>query len=177
MGNLSRMQGSPWHVERMERGDGDKRRHRSRCVHYHKQEKHCDYYHGSCFGSAHCGHYKEGNSKNKKFVDSVRKENVQVQTNNVSGSGITSIEMFGIRTGTVETPFVKRYSKVTLQADSKEEFSIIIVEDGRGDPFSEPMKVSETAALGKALLRHKEGDMVRVKINDEAVKYKITKIR
>ena len=64
------MQGSPWHVERMERGDGDKRRHRSRCVHYHKH-----------------------------------------------------------------------------------------------------------AALGKALLRHKEGDTVRVKINDEAVKYKITKIR
>jgi transcription elongation GreA/GreB family factor len=39
------------------------------------------------------------------------------------------------------------------------------------------MKVSETAALGKALLRHKEGDRVQIKINDEIVKYKITKIR
>jgi transcription elongation GreA/GreB family factor len=174
MGNLSRMQGSPWHVERMERGDGDERRHRSRCVHYHKPEKHCDYHNGPCYGSAHCKYYKEGNSKNKKFVESVRKQ--KIQESKLQEIDTANYEMIGIYSGTVKIPVITRYSKVKLRSDHQEEFSVIIVEDGRGNPFSEPMKVSETAALGKALMRHKEGDTVQVMMNDEVVKYKIVSI-
>ncbi len=60
MGNLERMVGSPWHVEKMTRSEGDDRRHRSRCIHYSgKQEGHCDYFCVKCRGAAHCEKYDE----------------------------------------------------------------------------------------------------------------------
>ncbi|MCH4007592.1 MAG: GreA/GreB family elongation factor [Eubacterium sp.] len=176
MSNLSRMQGSPWHVERMERGDGDERRHRSRCIYFNKHGKHCVYYNGPCYGSAHCNYYKEGNHKKKEFADSLRKKNEKVHNNNWPESGTTNYEMVGVYTETARNSIVTKYSKVTLRSGEQEEFTIIIVEDGRGDPFSDPMKISETAALGRALMRHKEGDTVQVMMNDEVVKYKIVSI-
>jgi len=32
MGNLERLTGSPWHVEKMTRQEGDEKRHKSRCT-------------------------------------------------------------------------------------------------------------------------------------------------
>lgn len=54
--HLGDLTGSPWHVEKFTRAEGDDRRHRSRCKYYN--DKGCDYY-GRCKGSAHCDIYKE----------------------------------------------------------------------------------------------------------------------
>ena len=56
---VSKMTGTPWHVERFIREDGDDRRHRSRCIYYQKSDAHCNQYSGKCRGSAHCAYYRE----------------------------------------------------------------------------------------------------------------------
>lgn len=53
------MSGSPWHVEKMVRKEGDSRRHRSRCIYYNKSNKYCTKVVGKCVGSAHCSYYEE----------------------------------------------------------------------------------------------------------------------
>ena len=68
MGNLEKMVGSPWHVEKMTRSEGDDRRHRSRCIHYSgKQEGHCDYFCVKCRGAAHCEKYAENQIQNNEL--------------------------------------------------------------------------------------------------------------
>ena len=59
MPNLGDMTGTPWHVERLTRAEGDPRRHRSRCVYFRKEDAYCCKYEFRCFGSAHCSSYKE----------------------------------------------------------------------------------------------------------------------
>ena len=54
---VRRMTGTPWHVERYARDEGDERRHR--CVYYRKSDAHCSQYSGKCRGSAHCPYYRE----------------------------------------------------------------------------------------------------------------------
>lgn len=58
------MAGTPWHIERMHREDGDPRRHKSRCRYYYKKTKDEDAFcaknYGNCYGSAHCLYYDEG---------------------------------------------------------------------------------------------------------------------
>ena len=56
---IRHMSGSPWHLERYTREDGDDRRHKHRCVHYRVSENHCRYFNERCRGSAHCPRYKE----------------------------------------------------------------------------------------------------------------------
>lgn len=57
--SVKRMQGTPWHIEKITRAEGDERRHRSRCKYYDKREKFCEKRNGRCIGSAHCEEYKE----------------------------------------------------------------------------------------------------------------------
>ena len=59
MGDLSRMTGTPWHVNRFTREEGDKRRHKSRCKFYNKASGFCRKRHHECRGSAHCKYYDE----------------------------------------------------------------------------------------------------------------------
>ena len=56
---IERMVGSPWHVEKMVRQEGDPRRHRSRCIYYDKKNSHCPKVVGKCVGAAHCTYYEE----------------------------------------------------------------------------------------------------------------------
>lgn len=60
-----RLQGTPWHTERMHRAEGDERRHQSRCKHYikKKNQKYCRFRIGNCIGSAHCPDYEVGPKK------------------------------------------------------------------------------------------------------------------
>ena len=51
--------GTPWHVEKFTRADGDPRRHRSRCIFYDKANKLYAKTVGKCYGTAHCKYYKE----------------------------------------------------------------------------------------------------------------------
>lgn len=59
MASVNRMTGTPWHVEKYTRKDGDDRRHRSRCIYYRKHDAYCSQVVGKCRGSAHCSYYKE----------------------------------------------------------------------------------------------------------------------
>ena len=57
MSRLGEMQGTPWHVEKFTREEGDARRHRSHCIHYDKGSKHCDVTGAGCWGASHCQRY------------------------------------------------------------------------------------------------------------------------
>lgn len=59
MGINNYLTGTPWHIEKFTRQENDPRRHRSRCIYYISESKHCSYRCGQCIGSAHCSHYKE----------------------------------------------------------------------------------------------------------------------
>ena len=67
MGISQQMTGTPWHVERMVREEGDERRHRARCTFYRrKPDGHCEYYGERCRGSAHCERYAERSPATEK---------------------------------------------------------------------------------------------------------------
>ena len=57
--NVTRMAGSPWHVETLHLREGEKRRHRSNCIYYTKETKHCIKRGMPCVGSSHCKYYRE----------------------------------------------------------------------------------------------------------------------
>lgn len=59
---INQMEGTPWHLERYSRKDGDERRHRSRCMYFRKSGAYCHKYGERCRGSAHCMEYKEGSN-------------------------------------------------------------------------------------------------------------------
>ncbi len=59
MSDLNKMTGTPWHIEKMHRQDGDERRHRSRCIYYENKSQFCKRRMLKCIGSAHCPNYKE----------------------------------------------------------------------------------------------------------------------
>lgn len=60
MGNLAGLSGTPWHIEKMTRPEGESKRHKSRCIHYKgKESNECEIYCSRCYGSAHCSYYKE----------------------------------------------------------------------------------------------------------------------
>lgn len=64
MAGVHQMAGTPWHVERFARKEGDDRRHRARCVFYIKKDNYCRKRYGVCKGSAHCSFYKESDVDN-----------------------------------------------------------------------------------------------------------------
>ncbi len=71
MPGTGNLQGTPWHVEKITRAEGDERRHRSYCVNYDKNAKHCNITHSGCWGASHCDHYcrsKTSEIKKAKIV-------------------------------------------------------------------------------------------------------------
>lgn len=58
---------TPWHIERMHRQDGDKRRHRSNCKYYNKGNRRCEYRVSNCIGSAHCSYYEDISATDDKI--------------------------------------------------------------------------------------------------------------
>lgn len=53
----SRLQGTPWHVDPVHRGEGDDRRHKSRCKFYNPVTGQCKD-HWKCGGSRYCREYE-----------------------------------------------------------------------------------------------------------------------
>lgn len=78
MGNLERLTGSPWHIEKMTRQEGDAKRHKSRCIHFKgKESNQCKIYGGRCHGSAHCTYYKESQiNPATEVIDDTKTEKV-----------------------------------------------------------------------------------------------------
>lgn len=65
--SLSRNMGTPSHVEYLHMAEGDRKRHKSRCIEYDKRSATCrcvksPYYTSRCGGSSHCQYYKEKSS-------------------------------------------------------------------------------------------------------------------
>lgn len=60
MGVSRGLTGTPWHIEKMTREEGDPRRHRARCRFFRKKDSYCTLHKRKCSGSAHCSRYKEG---------------------------------------------------------------------------------------------------------------------
>ena len=63
MGISKHLTGTPWHIEKMVRAEGDPRRHRSRCCYFRKTDTYCTSYKKRCIGSAHCNRYNEDGPK------------------------------------------------------------------------------------------------------------------
>ena len=55
--------GTPWHVTSIGLKDGEKKRHRSRCIYFQKEGVHCSVRNTVCIGSAHCNIYREKESQ------------------------------------------------------------------------------------------------------------------
>ncbi|WP_026668141.1 hypothetical protein [Butyrivibrio sp. AE2005] len=58
MTKVSKLTGTPWHVEKLTRNEGDERRHKSRCKYYRKKDSYCKYQYIECRGSRYCKYYK-----------------------------------------------------------------------------------------------------------------------
>lgn len=63
MGISKHLTGTPWHIEKMVRAEGDPRRHRSRCCYFRKTDTYCTSYKKRYIGSAHCNRYNEDGPK------------------------------------------------------------------------------------------------------------------
>lgn len=81
MSDLEKLSGTPWHVEKMVRSEGDSRRHRSRCKHYEgKREGRCDWFFGRCRGAAHCAYYSEKVKIEEKIEEKAKEETKEAKT-------------------------------------------------------------------------------------------------
>lgn len=63
MPKVSELTGTPWHVEKLTRNEGDERRHKSRCIYYRKKDSYCKYQYIECIGSRYCKYYKAKESE------------------------------------------------------------------------------------------------------------------
>ncbi len=66
---VSKLTGTPWHVEQMRIGEDDSRRHKSRCIYYNKNTGRCSKMVDRCIGSTYCDHYKEDPQKLKERAE------------------------------------------------------------------------------------------------------------
>ena len=76
------LQGTPWHVEKIGREEGDPRRDKRKCKYYRKGEYNtCEYNIDACKGSAHCGNYVE-RKLDDELSDEISKSLVGSKDNN-----------------------------------------------------------------------------------------------
>ena len=74
---MNKLQGTPWHVERVHRSEGDARRSKRKCLYYLDGE--CKVNNRDCYKSAHCSKYKENpkysskNNRNKGIKNNVQR--------------------------------------------------------------------------------------------------------
>lgn len=93
MASLNRFTGSPWHVDKWTRDDGEPRRHRSKCRYHSANTNHCSQINSNCFGSAHCQYYKErsasetsSKSQNSNWKPKTKRKNKYAQYNKPKSS-------------------------------------------------------------------------------------------
>lgn len=161
-----RMQGSPWHIGYV-KAKGE-RRHRSRCI-YFIPKYGCQLV-GNCFGSSHCGKYKERSGKKESKIvrnldDTYKpksKDAIYRVRNTVNKNDLVEAkEKDGIKVGdTVEL------------CDPMDGFEIKVQIVEKGKACLEEGRISEDTPIGKAVLGKRKGDTV-VLFMDENVVYEI----
>lgn len=72
MSEFKGINGTPWHVGRFTRKEGDPRRHRAKCYYYISEYQFCAVHNERCYGAAHCNRYKV-KEEGQEF-DAVRNE-------------------------------------------------------------------------------------------------------
>lgn len=80
--NLNQRMGTPSHIEYLKMADGDKRRHRARCVEYDKKKEVCmcvksPYFTMRCGGASHCKYYSEHGEEDMRLSISSTIQNLQ----------------------------------------------------------------------------------------------------
>lgn len=78
----------------MVRQEGDSRRHRSRCIHYNKNNSYCSEVVGKCVGAAHCSYYKECHAQHEKMSE-VSNVEAKVNFKSVRMIKVSDIELCG----------------------------------------------------------------------------------
>ncbi len=66
---LSRLEGIPWHVEKLKPPPEDEMRFRSACVYFRKIDEYCSMFQRRCYGPNHCEKYEVA-----EFPDSIEEE-------------------------------------------------------------------------------------------------------
>lgn len=113
MAGINQMAGTPWHVEKMTRSEGDDRRHRSRCEFYSKKTKCCSKTCGSCYGASHCPHYKENETIILNDDSSVTpKEKTNIEVASFEGIKMVSISMIKVDANKFKKPSVEKINEV-----------------------------------------------------------------
>lgn len=100
MSSLNQMAGTPWHIERYAREEGDRRRHRSRCVYYRKGDSHCEYSFSRCCGSAHCSHYCEDANKKVTMITKPKAETMHKTPKKSNKSSDRKVSEITLTSGT-----------------------------------------------------------------------------
>ena len=117
MGNLERLTGSPWHVEKMTRQEGDEKRHKSRCINYKgKESNQCRIFGGRCHGSAHCSYYREIQSNHT--MDSSKKKTEDL-TNSQSGTKKKADIFHGVKYLKLDEVYITKAFKSVQPKQSK----------------------------------------------------------
>lgn len=87
MGISRDLTGTPWHVEKLTRSDGDEKRHKVRCYYHRKQGDRCLKYYEKCRGSAHCDYYIEDSPTSENNTT----ENKKTENNNLEAEPILPV--------------------------------------------------------------------------------------
>lgn len=94
MPKVSELTGTPWHVEKLTRNEGDERRHKSRCIYYRKKDSYCKYQYIECIGSRYCQYYKAKEIEEVSWDTNatVKKKDITEKISDVDGKKIYPIE-------------------------------------------------------------------------------------
>lgn len=128
MSKVSKLTGTVWHVEKMNRMEGDERRHRSRCKYYAREEKNtCEYYVEKCHGASHCDIYCEEVDFPTNSETTIRRE--------------SSVEIFeGVKYVRIKQIFIDPPKKKKVDKEIVEEIERFYNANGRLD---QPLHVSK----------------------------------
>ena len=82
---INKINGTPWHAERVHREDGDERRYKGRCKFYAYDGDYCTQRSERCLGSAHCDYYEALSEKEFERKRKAQAENKQQKTSSLAG--------------------------------------------------------------------------------------------
>ncbi|MBP3209918.1 MAG: hypothetical protein J6M64_08455 [Oscillospiraceae bacterium] len=126
MAKYGGISGTPWHVERFTRAEGDERRHRSRCIHYIKERKTCIKVAGPCNGAAHCKYYKEVVKNNDSTQNGALKLNKD-EVSSAASSQMPKPKGTGVSLRNIDDNITRQataYSRIKPQYESTNENTI-----------------------------------------------------
>lgn len=131
MAKVYGISGTPWHVERVHNEDeNDSRRHRTRCMYYDKETKHCKRQYGMCVGASQCNVYRE--KTEDLIIDQDTGDGSTVKEGNNPKSEVSGINYIGQQV--IHTTF----GQGEIIAQDRENRIQVCFSDGAVKEFSAP---------------------------------------